>query len=155
LESAVSLPPETVGLRWYLPDGSGTYVDTTATLSVGGAPISATLRADPEDGCPQFITVEGAMLRLQSVDGAFDEVIPGQLYNDTDFVRAADHQYKLRFHAGGWSTTFAGTYDPPIDRPLIYLLTNLSPAYGSMQVNSGSGTYQKPVAVADWRPAGI
>lgn len=169
-ESVVALAAETVALRWYSPDGSGAYADTTVTLSVSGVPTSATLMADPEEGCPQIIEVEGAMLRLQTADGAFDEIIPGYVYNSTDYGRTfGDHHYKLNFYGGQWSTTFAsiypnlnamnsgGSYDlsavaRQFMRPQMYFATSLSPANGYLSANSDakSGVYQKSVTIAAW-----
>jgi len=155
-ESAVALGSQTAGLRWVCDAGSG-YVDTTVMLSVTGEPSSATLEENGESRCDQRMRIEGAVLRFQSADGAFDESIAGvvssaaRVYGGTTVV-------ELMFEAQSSVDSFAGTFEfsntRRFDDPRVTIFTSLSPVQGNLSVGPSSNPRERTLAfwAADYVP---
>lgn len=66
---------ESAALRWYSYYGTPSHSDTTLTLSVSGTPGMATYSWYSNCEMRSQLKVEGAILRFETADGAFDESI--------------------------------------------------------------------------------
>jgi hypothetical protein len=149
-ESAVALGSQAAGLRWSCDAGIG-YVDTTVMLSVTGEPSSATLEENGESRCDQRMRIDGAFLRFQSADGAFDESIAGVVSSIARVYRGAT-VVQLRFEAQPSVESFAGTYDfsrtRRFDHARVTISTSLSPVQGTLYV--GSDAEPRASQIAGW-----
>ncbi|MEO7037812.1 MAG: hypothetical protein ABI548_27850 [Polyangiaceae bacterium] len=149
-------------LRWYPPDGSSSYVDTTLTLSFSGSPTTATYFWDTSNGSDnecgtRVLSIEGGVLQFQTADGAFDESIPGTVaWYPADNGVSGWPQNGAAFYASP-AAKFTGSYDiaaatrrSPNAR--ISLVTNVSPAEGGLSVVYPSTT--SFFTVATWSTTG-
>ena len=129
--------PATAALRWYSYDGTSSYSDTTLTFSVSGAPGTATYswysNSSPSCEQRQQISVDGAVLRFVTADGAFDESIPGAVSTSSSGER--------RFDADLITPHFTGTYATSglaqrFGTSELWLSTGFSPANGWLYVRA-------------------
>jgi hypothetical protein len=141
--------PESASLRWF-SHGDGTNSDTTATFTVTGTPGAATWVVPSEPSCSPEVEIEAA-LRIESADGAFDDVFSGFVYRRPSGESGFRGQLPVGEFMGGYDmSTVSGNYRDPV----LSLFTSLAPATGQMSMSGQSATPgATPVsaAIAEWQ----